>query len=158
MDSLLAEVFQLSRSSLKLRLDRTPTGEEEERAFPSFVKASGASSKHHLDPARTRIDKLSRRLALGWTAFLMYIVVAQGNADGVAIRMSGYYIPLVPHFHLKPSEFITVVTTTTASVFIFLTIIARSLFNAQLDLDAASEASEVVADPVPTEPPPVRTD
>jgi hypothetical protein len=78
--------------------------------------------------AKTRIDMLARRLAFFWTLFLMYIVMAQGNADGTAIRFFGKTFQVVPKFHLESSEFIAVFTTTTASVFGFLVIVANHLF------------------------------
>jgi hypothetical protein len=83
--------------------------------------------------AKTRIDTLARRLAFFWTLFLMYIVMAQGNADGTTIHFFGKAFQVLPKFHLESSEFIAVFTTTTASVFGFLVIVANHLFKRQDD-------------------------
>lgn len=80
--------------------------------------------------AKTRIDTLARRLAFFWTLFLMYIVLAQGNADGTNFHIFGYNIQILPKFNLGKEEFIAVFTTTTASVFGFLVIVANHLFKA----------------------------
>lgn len=78
--------------------------------------------------AKTRIDRLSRQLATAWAFFLMYIVIAQGNADGTSVVIFGYQLQLLPKFHLGEAEFIAVFTTTTAAVFGFLVIVANHLF------------------------------
>lgn len=79
--------------------------------------------------AKTRIDALARRLAFVWTVFLMYLVIAQGNGDGFTQKLWwGWSIRLIPRFHLESGEFIAVFTTTTASVFGFLVIVANYLF------------------------------
>ena len=78
--------------------------------------------------AKTRIDTLARWLAAFWTVFLMYIVIAQGNADGTTIHIFDHTIQIMPRFKLGKEEFIAVFTTTTASVFGFLVIVANHLF------------------------------
>lgn len=113
---------------VKLRLDRTPTGQEEDRDFDDQELAMGLG-EYDEGHAKTRIDRLARRLATGWTIFLMYIVVAQGNKDGMRLKIFGLDIPLLPAFELESSEFIAVFTTTTVAVFGFLVIVANYLFN-----------------------------
>jgi hypothetical protein len=113
------------RSRVRLRLDQTPTGAEE---YEDFEDQNSLMGLYDEDDAKLRIDKLARRLALGWTAFLMYIVLAQGNADGTVISICGWTIPVMPRFNLESGEFIAVFTTTTASVFGFLVIVANYLF------------------------------
>lgn len=81
------------------------------------------------DQAKTRIDRLARRLAGGWALFLVYIVIAQGNKDGMRLKVCGWDIPLLPAFELESSEFIAVFTTTTVAVFGFLVIVTNYLFN-----------------------------
>jgi hypothetical protein len=115
----------------RLRLDATPSGEEENRDFSDQNRAMGFDPPYREGAAKTRIDMLARRLAFFWTLFLMYIVMAQGNADGTAIRFFGKTFQVVPKFHLESSEFIAVFTTTTASVFGFLVIVANHLFKRQ---------------------------
>lgn len=78
--------------------------------------------------AKARIDALARWLATVWTVFLMYIVIAQGNGDGFTLNVFGWSARLMPNFHLESGEFIAVFTTTTASVFGFLVIVANYLF------------------------------
>jgi hypothetical protein len=80
------------------------------------------------DDAKFRIDRLARWLAFMWTAFLMYIVLAQGNGDGTTITLCGQTFQILPKFKLGSSEFIAVFTTTTAAVFGFLVIVANYLF------------------------------
>lgn len=113
-------------SEVSLQLDNTPTGEEEYRDFPDQFALMGFP--YDEDEAKTRIDRLARRLAFFWTLFLMYIVIAQGNSDGTTIHPFGWTIQILPRFHLASSEFIAVFTTTTASVFGFLVIVASYLF------------------------------
>lgn len=83
---------------------------------------------YRVGEAKTRIDNLARRLASIWTLFLIYIVVAQGHAVGSTIRLFGVELWWLPAFHLDKAEFIAVFTTTTASVFGFLVIVANHLF------------------------------
>lgn len=118
-----------TRSPLEIRLDPTPSGDEEYR---DWLEESSLTPKWDPDAARTRIDKIARRLAIFWSLFLVYMIMAQGNADGVALPIpwTSRTLIVVPRFHLEPSEFIAVVTTTTASVFGFLVIVARYLFKA----------------------------
>lgn len=78
--------------------------------------------------AKQRIDTLARWLAAVWTIFLMYLVVAQGNKDGTTLVVFERTIQILPKFHLEKEEFIAVFTTTTASVFGFLVIVANHLF------------------------------
>jgi hypothetical protein len=78
--------------------------------------------------AKTRIDSLARNLAIVWTIFLIYIVLAQGNKDGAIWHICGISFQVLPKFNLESSEFIAVFTTTTASVFGFLVIVASYLF------------------------------
>lgn len=80
--------------------------------------------------AKQRIDTLARWLAAAWTLFLMYLVVAQGNRDGTLFHVFGSSWQIMPKFHLEKEEFIAVFTTTTASVFGFLVIVANHLFKA----------------------------
>jgi hypothetical protein len=80
------------------------------------------------DDAKFRIDRLARWLAFIWTAFLMYIVLAQGNGDGTTISILGKTFQILPKFKLGSGEFIAVFTTTTAAVFGFLVIVANYLF------------------------------
>lgn len=115
------------------QLDPTPTFEEEVRDFQDFGAYSG-SKPFDGEAAKTRIDKIARRLAIAWSAFLIYIILAQGFETGWVIEF-----PLAPNdwrpiylvrpFHLGTTEFVAVVTTTTASVFGFLIIVANHLFH-----------------------------
>lgn len=115
-------------SRLEIGLDPTPTGEEEAEAFPDIRTARG--DQFDEESAKTRIDKLARWLAGLWTAFLWYIILAQGMHNGWHPHF-WRYIPILPAYHLTDGEFIAVVTTTTASVFGFLVIVARYLFRAR---------------------------
>ena len=115
------------RSRGSVTLDSTPTGAEEYSDFDELPLVRGEG--YNENQARSRIDGLARWLVLSWTAFLMYIVIAQGNADGFRIKLFGVDIPLIPVFDLESSEFIAVFTTTTVSVFGFLVIVANYLFN-----------------------------
>ena len=116
----------MRRSPVKLNLDDTPTGEEELDAFYDQNRAMGVP--YNEDDAKFRIDRLARWLAFTWTAFLMYIVLAQGNRDGTAITFFGKTFQILPKFNLASGEFIAVFTTTTAAVFGFLVIVANYLF------------------------------
>jgi len=117
----------LSQNSSRpeLRLDPTPTGEEEARDFNDPPKARGIYNK---DAAKTRVDRIARHLAVAWTVILTYLIFAQGQPSGVYINIHGVVLHSAPPFHLQPSEFIAVVTTTTISVFGFLVIVANHLF------------------------------
>jgi hypothetical protein len=122
-------VIRRAPSPPEIRLDPTPTGDEEYR---DWLSEADLTPTWNPDAARTRIDKIARRLAIFWSVFLVYMIIAQGNGDGVVLRLPWQrHIILVPHFHLQASEFIAVVTTTTASVFGFLVIVARYLFKAR---------------------------
>lgn len=113
------------RSPPKVRLENSPSGEEEAEAFGDLVEARGDSFDE--EKAKIRVDKIARRLALAWTIFLWYIIFAQGQKNGANLSFWPYW-PVQPKFHLAEGEFIAVVTTTTASVFGFLVIVARHLF------------------------------
>lgn len=113
------------RSPLELQLDDSPTGEEEEAAFPDLRKARG--DEYDEDKAKVRIDRIARWLAILWTGFLWYIILAQATRGGF-VWFLGFMVTAQQPFHLESSEFIAVVTTTTASVFGFLVIVANSLF------------------------------
>jgi hypothetical protein len=115
-----------SPSEVKLSLDSTPTGEEEQREFPNQASAMGLP--YDEGPAKTRIDGLARRLAIAWTIFLIYIVIAQGHKYGAALVIFGVKFWIIPEFHLDKAEFIAVFTTTTGAVFGFLVIVANHLF------------------------------
>ncbi len=128
---LLAGVGSPPNTEPRLRLDATPSGEEEDRDFSDQNRAMGYDPPYREGAAKTRIDTLARRLAFFWTLFLMYIVMAQDNADGTTIHLFGKAFQVVPKFHLESSEFIAVFTTTTASVFGFLVIVANHLFKRQ---------------------------
>jgi hypothetical protein len=65
-------------------------------------------------------------LAIAWSLFLGWIILAQGFTDDKTLFL---IIPISGDFKLESSEFIAVVTTTTASVFGFLIIVARHLFS-----------------------------
>ena len=58
----------------------------------------------------------------------MYLVIAQGNGDGYTQRIWRWDFRILTTFNLESSEFIAVFTTTTASVFGFLVIVANYLF------------------------------
>ena len=102
----------MNGKSRSLSLDRTPSGEEEERDFPDPEKASGAAY-YDVEEARIRIDALSRLLAWIWTGFLIIVITLQG----------------LQVFHLRNSEFIAVISTTTVAIFGFLVIVAKYVFN-----------------------------
>lgn len=123
-------------SAPEIRLDPTPTGDEEYR---DWLDERSLTPEWNPDAARTRVDKIARRLALVWSLFLVFIIMAQGIGEGVSVLLPFYNVrvPLLPKFSLDPSEFIAVVTTTTASVFGFLIIVARYLFK-QPDDDQTS--------------------
>lgn len=116
-------------SEPEVRLDPTPTGDEEYR---DWLEPGSLAPTWDPDKARTRTDKIARHLAMFWSVFLVYIIIAQGNSDGVTLSLpwTEWELRLVPAFSLEPSEFIAVVTTTTAAVFGFLVIVARHLFRA----------------------------
>ncbi|WP_164118880.1 hypothetical protein [Sphingorhabdus sp. Alg239-R122] len=107
----------------KLRLDRTPTGEEEYEDWNNPPRLRG---EWDADAARTRIDRISRTLAIAWSLFLAWIILAQGFSKDHYIL---WLLPVFGEFHLKTGEFIAVVTTTTATVFGFLIIVARHVFS-----------------------------
>lgn len=115
----------LFRSAPRLRLDSTPTGEEE---FADWNDERRLSGEWDPNAARTRIEKISRTLVVSWSLFLAYIILAQGFRKGFLVL---WLIPVAPAFHLESSEFIAVVTTTTLSVFGFLIIVSRHLFSAK---------------------------
>lgn len=108
----------------KLSIDKTPTGEEEFQDWTNEDKVKGASWDP--DKARVRIDKIARALAISWSIFLMIVVIMQGTT--VNAWICGF-IPVFKSFHLSSTEFIAVVTTTTATIFGFLIIISRHLFH-----------------------------
>src|SRR4051812_16979805 len=109
-----------------LDLDASPTGEGEAKAFLDIRTARG--DQYNEEKAKTRIDRIARWLAICWTLFLWYIILAQGHKVGFHPHVIWRYIPFQPTFHLDEGEFIAVVTTTTASVFGFLVIVASYLF------------------------------
>jgi hypothetical protein len=105
-------------------LDDTPTGKEEFLDWNDQPRVSGENWDENA--ARVRIDRIARALALGWSSFLVWVILAQGYpTDHTFLRI----VPIQGAFHLETSEFIAVVTTTTASVFGFLIIVARDLFS-----------------------------
>ena len=115
-----------------LKLDRTPTYEEEVRAFSSEGAYKGTDPFNE-DRAKGRIDSIARWLAVVWSAFLIYVIFAQGIGTGVTIEWEteggvAKRISLLPVFHLESADFIAVVTTTTAAVFGFLVIVTNHLF------------------------------
>lgn len=116
-------VSSLVRSEPKRTLDDTPTGDEEFRDWNDEPLVSGENWDP--DAARIRIDRISRTLAICWSLFLAWVILAQGfDTDHVIF----WLWPIQGSFHLETSEFIAVVTTTTATVFGFLVIVARHLF------------------------------
>lgn len=115
--------FQLSLSQPKRRLDATPTGDEE---FRDWTNESAVSGEWNPDAARSRIDRISRRLAVSWSLFLIWMILAQGFGD---TKFNLFGADLGGSFHLESGEFIAVVTTTTATVFGFLVIVARHVFS-----------------------------
>jgi len=116
-------VSSLVRSEPKRALDVTPTGDEEFRDWNDESRVSGENWDP--DAARIRIDRLSRTLAICWSLFLAWVILAQGFDKDHEIF---WLWPIQGSFHLETSEFIAVVTTTTATVFGFLVIVARHLF------------------------------
>jgi hypothetical protein len=117
-------VSSLLRSEPKRALDDTPTGDEEFRDWNDQPLVSGEN--WDVNAARIRIDRIARRLALGWSSFLVWVILAQGYPTDHYFM---WYLPIHGAFHLETSEFIAVVTTTTASVFGFLIIVTRDLFS-----------------------------
>jgi hypothetical protein len=109
------------------KLDPTPTFEEELRDF-EFEEAYAGTEPYDPDAARMRIDKIARRLALVWSIFLIYIILAQGLPRGWRVRVESHEFWIIPIFKLETAEFVAVVTTTTAAVFGFLVIVSRHLF------------------------------
>jgi hypothetical protein len=116
-----------SHSEPEIVLDSTPSGGEEYR---DWLSEPALKPEWNPDAARSRIDRIARRLAVLWSLFLIYTIFAQANGDGYTMPLPwvGWSLRLVPKFHLEPSEFIAVVTTTTVSVFGFLVIVANHLF------------------------------
>lgn len=115
-----------------LKLDRTPTYEEELRAFGSEEAYKGTKPFNE-DQAKGRIDSIARWLAIVWSTFLIYIIFAQGIGTGLALEWTteggvAERVPIMPVFHLESADFIAVVTTTTAAVFGFLVIVTNHLF------------------------------
>jgi hypothetical protein len=117
-------VSSLFRSEPKRALDDTPTGDEEFRDWNDQLLVSGENWDENA--ARIRIDRIARALALGWSSFLVWVILAQGYSSNHHFM---WLLPIHGEFHLETSEFIAVVTTTTASVFGFLIIVARDLFS-----------------------------
>lgn len=115
-------VSSLLRSEPKRTLDDTPTGDEEFRDWNDQPRVSGNWDP---DAARCRIDRIARSLAICWSLFLAWILLAQGFDKNHLIL---WVWPIQGSFHLETTEFVAVVTTTTAAVFGFLVIVARHLF------------------------------
>lgn len=116
-------VSSLLRSEPRRLLDDTPTGDEEFRDWNDEPRVSGDWDP---DAARTRIDRMARALAVLWSLFLAWIILAQGyDTDHFFLSL----LPIHGAFHLESGEFIAVVTTTTATVFGFLVIVTRHLFS-----------------------------
>ena len=117
------------RPEQSLKLDSTPTGEEEYRDFDDSKKARGLDD-WNADHAKTRIDRIARTLAIAWTVVLVHMIYAQAAKTGLWLTIPGleWQIQLFPQFHLGSTEFIAVVTTTTIAVFGFLVIVATHLF------------------------------
>lgn len=126
-----------STSSLSLKLDPDPTGEEELRAIASGNEAIASGAAHYdEEAAKIRLDKVAHRLAIAWSVFLVCIIMMQGLKKGLSVPLpmtvlGGDTLWILPHFDLESTEFIAVVTTTTATVFGFLTIVAGYLFKKQ---------------------------
>lgn len=120
----------MARNQPKLKLDPTPSFEEEVRDFEDESRYLGEGLFDHED-AKRRIDRIAHRLARIWSAFLIYIIVAQGIQTGLSLPVPYFSISitLIPSFKLGTAEFVAVVTTTTATVFGFLVIVARFLFH-----------------------------
>ena len=110
-----------------VKLDSTPSGQEEYADWNDLPRASG----WNIDDAKMRVDKIAHSLVRLWSLFLMWIIVAQGNADGTTLQLFGWDIQILPKFSMRGPEFIAVVTTTTASVFGFLLIVANHLFRSE---------------------------
>lgn len=121
-------VFRQPRSSVRIELDKTPSGNEEYEDWLDPQRLEPLT--WNPDQARVRIDAISRRLARYWSIFLVYLIFAQGIKTGVKVQIpfSDWQFHILPVFKLEPTEFIAVVTTTTASVFGFLVIVSRALF------------------------------
>lgn len=124
LSKLRNAVSSLLRSEPRRALDDTPTGDEEFRDWNNQPLVSGEN--WDANAARIRIDRIARRLALGWSLFLVWVILAQGYPTDYFFL---WFWPIHGAFHLETSEFIAVVTTTTASVFGFLIIVARDLFS-----------------------------
>lgn len=101
-------------------------------ASGSEAIASGAAN-YDEEAAKIRLDKIAHRLAVAWSIFLVVVIMMQGLKTGLQISFPspilGYEAMWVlPKFDLEGAQFIAVVTTTTATVFGFLTIVAGYLF------------------------------
>lgn len=139
-DLLSSAVSKLLNLKPKRRLDITPTGGEEYDAwnFQSLLQGDW-----NPDAARIRIDRISRTLAIAWSLFLGWIILAQGFDKDKTLF---WVIPIAADFKLQSGEFIAVVTTTTASVFGFLIIVARHLFSGSDSKDKKND-SELPSNP-----------
>ncbi len=121
----------------KVTLDPTPSGTAEGNALATGSEDI-ASGKLVYSPehAKLRIDTIARWLAICWSLFLAYLVLCQGFSSGILLHILNpvykSYFEMKP-FKLGSAEFIAVVTTTTASVFGFLVIVASHLFRAPKD-------------------------
>jgi len=132
----IGDIFRGSPKKEELKsevwtLDRTPTFAEERRDFTDEGRSTGAV--YDKQKAMLRVDALARYLAICWSFFLAYVILAQGSETGAQIAplfWSDRGINIIP-FDLESGEFIAVVTTTTASVFGFLVIVANALFKAE---------------------------
>jgi hypothetical protein len=107
-------------------------------ASGSEAIASGAAN-YDEEAAKIRLDKIAHRLAIFWSIFLVAVIMMQGVKTGLQIPFPfpilGYEAMwILPNFDLEGPEFIAVVTTTTATVFGFLTIVAGYLFNKKQSL------------------------
>lgn len=120
----------MARNQPKLKLDPTPSFEEEVRDFEDESRYLG-SAPFDQEDAKRRIDRIAHRLARIWSVFLIYIILAQGLQTGLSLPVPYFNVtvPLIPTFKLGSAEFVAVVTTTTVTVFGFLVIVARFLFH-----------------------------
>lgn len=99
-----------------IQVDRHPTPEGEDRFFRDEKYRTLRNNQFEQNiRERRRFGIRAYRMAQAWLTFLMFIVVAQ------------LFLKLFGH-GLSEKEFITVVTTTTASVFGFWWLVGRYLF------------------------------
>lgn len=83
----------------KLKLDSTPTGVEEYRDFDDREKVQGANP-YNEDQAKSRIDRISRWLAIIWSIILTYMARFSEDAKELYNYFSSIYPDITSMVHI----------------------------------------------------------